>query len=87
MMRKVKARLPIININLDEHDFFQKFNVFCKYYGIYLISCSVEQNKYSTQCILKYYNLSERPKIYYCMGKYWKNIAPKLDAFEKVYLK
>lgn len=46
MMRKVKARLPIININLDEYNFFQKFNAFCKGYGIYLISCSVEQNKY-----------------------------------------
>lgn len=46
MMRTVKARLPIININLDEHNFFQKFNLFCKYYGICLISCSIEQNKY-----------------------------------------
>ena len=41
----------------------------------------------SNQCILNYYKMQERPMIHYCMGKYWKNIAPKLDRFEEVYLK
>lgn len=61
MMRKVKARLPIININLDEHDFFQKFNLFCKYYGICLISCSVEQNKYFYD-----FHRNFNPSEFYC---------------------
>ena len=48
---------------------------------------SVSANEESTKCIFDYYKMEERPKIYYCTGKYWKNIAPKLDKFEEVYLK
>mgnify|MGYP003308411711 CR=1 FL=1 len=46
MIKRVKARLPIININLEEPGFFQKFNIFCEYYRIYLISSHIESNKY-----------------------------------------
>lgn len=46
MIKRVKARLPIININLEEPGFFQKLNIFCEYYRIYLISGHMESNKY-----------------------------------------
>ena len=46
MIKRVKARLPIININWEEPGFFQKFNIFCEYYRIYLISSYIESNKY-----------------------------------------
>lgn len=46
MIKRVKARLPIININLEEPGFLQKFNTFCKYYRIYLITANIESNKY-----------------------------------------
>ncbi len=43
-------------------------------------------NKFNKKCIMEYYNNDNRPVVYYCSGKYWGNIAPKLSRFEKVYL-
>ena len=50
------------------------------------ILVTYKANEISRNCIMRYYNLENRPLIYYCPGKYWGNIAPKLSKFEKVYL-
>jgi hypothetical protein len=46
----------------------------------------VAHNKIGDDCIKAYYALEKRPQEYYCMRKYWWNIAHKLDDFEKIYL-
>lgn len=39
------------------------------------------------KCIEMYYGAPQRPLVWYCAGRYFHNIAPKLEHFEKVFLK
>lgn len=57
----------------------------CNFFGNRIL-ITYKANEISRECIMKYYNFPDRPLIYYCPGKYWGNISPKLSRFEKVYL-
>lgn len=39
------------------------------------------------ECIQAYYEAKRRPLVWYCAGRYFHNIAPKLEHFERVFLK
>lgn len=39
------------------------------------------------ECIKAYYEAPRRPAVWYCAGRYFHNIAPKLEHFERVFLK
>lgn len=39
------------------------------------------------ECIETYYEAKRRPLVWYCAGRYFHNLAPRLDHFEKVFLK
>ena len=55
------------------------------FFGNRLID-TYEINLINEKCIMDYYAFENRPLVHYCVGKYWGNIAPKLNAFEKVFL-